>query len=156
MKNIISYKLDRAFGPVGLFAGIVLIIIGASVSFYAPPAMTLIIIGTFTAFTESYTYLDLNQKRIRLSYNFFGFIRSGQWIELDSNMKIGIKKAKKSWHSYSNTNRMLKIKNVDYRLILYSYHKREILTVKKYDTYEAALNELDEMKDILGVSVVNL
>ena len=96
MKNIIGYKLDRAFGPVGLSAGITLIIAGIVGSIYSLPAITLVIIGAFTAFTESYTYLDIDRKRIRLSYNFFGFIRSGQWIELDPNMKVGIKKVKKS------------------------------------------------------------
>ncbi len=155
MKNIIGYKLDRAFGPVGLSAGIVLIIVGIIGSIYSLPVITLVIIGAFTAFTESYAYLDVNRKRIRLSYNFFGFIRSGQWIELTPNMKIGIKKTKKSWTSYSRSNRVLNVPNIDFRLILYSFHNREIMTVKKYDTYEEAADDLEIMKDLLGVSVLN-
>jgi uncharacterized membrane protein YgaE (UPF0421/DUF939 family) len=154
MQNIIGFKLDRAFGPVGFFAGIVLVIVGIVVSIYSLPAITLIIIGAFTAFTESYTYLDPNAKRIRLSYNFFGIFKSGQWLELDPNMKIGIKKTKKFWKSYSRSNKEIKVPNVDFRLTLYNYHKREIMTVKKYDTYEDALNDLEKMKDLLGVSLM--
>ena len=154
MGKVIRNRLDRAFGPVGLYAGLTLIIIGIIGSFFSLVSIILIIIGAFTGLTFSCTYVDYENKRMKFSNNFFGLIPIGDWINIKPNMKIGIKKSKNYWKSYSRSNRIIKVPNVDYRLTLYNFNNREILTIKKYDDYDRASADKEETMRLLGLTSI--
>lgn len=133
-------KLDKMFGPVGSSAGIFLFIAGLIMSYFSLSGLILVLIGAFVGFNSTSTLIDFEKKRLKFSINIFGIFPIGQWIFVNADMKIGIKKSTKIWRAYSRSNRNLDIANNDYRLILYHSNGREILTIQKSDNLDSAKN----------------
>lgn len=154
MEKIECNKLDRAFGPTGFYAGIVLVFVGIIASIYALPALVLIIVGAFTAFTDTCTFIDYDNKKVKFSSNFFGIFKVGPWVDVTPRMKLDIKKNNQSWGTYSRSNRKLEIPNVDYRIRLLGPNNREILTLKKNPDYEGAKVDMETIGKLLGLSVI--
>jgi hypothetical protein len=146
-------KLDKVFGPVGTSAGIFLFAAGLIITFFSLPGLILVLIGAFVGFTSTSTLIDFDKKRIRFSNNLFGIIPIGQWIYIQTDMKIGIKKSNKVWRAYSRSNRTLDIANNDYRLILYDSKGKEIIPLQKSDNLDSAKLDLDKFSKQLGIGV---
>jgi hypothetical protein len=147
-------KLDKSFGPVGTSAGIFLFAAGLIITFYSLPGLILVLIGAFVGFTSTSTLIDFDKKRIRFSNNIFGIIPIGQWISIQTDMKIGIKKSNKVWRAYSRSNRTLDIANNDYRLILYDSKGKEIMPLQKSDNLDSAKLNLDKISKQLGIGII--
>jgi hypothetical protein len=139
MKN----KLDKSFGPVGSFAGIIVFLAGLVSVYFSWFSLILVLIGGFVSFTYSSTEIDFDQKRVRFLNNLFGVIKLGQWMNVKPDMKLGITKSRKIWKTYSGGNRELEITNEDYRLILYDASGRKIMPIKKEDNLNSAKKELE-------------
>jgi hypothetical protein len=139
MKN----KLDKSFGPVGSFAGIIVFLAGLGSLYYSWFSIILVLFGAFVGFTYSSTEIDFDRKRIRFVNNLFGVIKLGQWMSVKPGMKIGIIKSGKIWKTYSVGNRELDITNEDYRLVLYDSSGKKIIPVKKSDNMNSAKMELE-------------
>jgi hypothetical protein len=139
MKN----KLDKSFGPVGSFAGIIVFLAGLGSLYFSWFSLILVLIGGFVGFTYSSTEIDFDRKRIRFVNNLFGVIKLGQWMNIKPGMKIGIAKSRKIWKTYSGGNRELDITNEDYRLVLYNSSGKKIMPVKKSDNMNSAKMELE-------------
>jgi hypothetical protein len=139
MKN----KLDKSFGPVGSFAGIVVLLAGLGTLYFSGFSLILVLIGAFMGFTFSSTEIDFDRKRIRFVNNLFGIIKVGTWMNVKPEMKIGIAKSRKTWKTYSGGNRELDITNEDYRLVLYNSSGKKIMPVKKSDNINSAKMELE-------------
>ena len=148
-KMITKNRLDKVFGPVGSSAGIFLFFAGLIICYFSFTGLILILIGAFLGFTASFTYVDYDKRRLKFSNNLFGFIPIGQWIIVQKDMKIGIKKSNKVWRAYSRSNRTLDIANSDYRLILYDYKGREMMPIFKSDNLDAVRLELDRIREKL-------
>jgi hypothetical protein len=147
--------LDRTFGPVGSSTGIFLFITGLIMLFFSLGGLILVLIGAFLAFTSTNTLIDYEKRRIKFSNNLFGFIKTGHWINIEPEMKIGIKKSDSVWRAYSRTNRTLEIADKDFRIILYDSDHKEIMQIKKTDSLESAQLELAKMSARLGLNMVN-
>jgi hypothetical protein len=139
MKN----KLDKSFGPVGSFAGFVVLLAGLGTLYFSGFSLILVLIGAFMGFTFSSTEIDFDRKRIRFVNNLFGIIKVGTWMNVKPEMKIGIAKSRKTWKTYSGGNRELDITNEDYRLVLYNSSGKKIMPVKKSDNINSAKMELE-------------
>lgn len=139
MKN----KLDKSFGPVGSFAGIIVFLAGLGSLYFSGLSLILVLIGAFMGFTYSSTEIDFSRKRVRFLNNLFGVIKLGQWMNVKPDMKMGIAKSRKIWKSYSGGNRELDITNEDYRLVLYNSSGKKIMPVKKVDNMNSAKMELE-------------
>jgi hypothetical protein len=139
MKN----KLDKSFGPVGSFAGIVVFLAGLGTLYFSGFSLILVLIGVFVGFTYSSTEIDFDRKRIRFLNNLFGVIKIGQWMNIKPGMKIGIIKSRKIWKTYSVGNRELDVTNEDYRLVLFESSGKKIMPVKKTDNMNSAKMELE-------------
>lgn len=139
MKN----KLDKSFGPVGSFAGIIVFLAGLGSLYFSGFSLILVLIGAFMGFTYSSTEIDFSRKRVRFLNNLFGVIKLGQWMNVKPDMKLGITKSRKIWKSYSGGNRELDITNEDYRLVLYNSSGKKIMPVKKVDNMNSAKIELE-------------
>jgi len=139
MKN----KLDKSFGPVGSFAGIIVFLAGLGSLYFSGFSLILVLIGAFMGFTYSSTEIDFSRKRVRFLNNLFGVIKLGQWMNVKPDMKLGITKSRKIWKSYSGGNRELDITNEDYRLVLYNSSGKKIMPVKKVDNMNSAKMELE-------------
>ena len=147
-------KLDKMFGPAGTSAGIFLIVTGLIVSWFSLPGLILVVIGAFIGFTATSTLIDFDRKRVRFSNNLFGIIRTGPWISVDPDMKIGIKRSNRSWRTYSRSNRTLDIQNNDFRLILHDSGGKEIMPLKKARDPDSAKAERDKICSQLGLSII--
>lgn len=147
-------KLDKSFGPAGTSAGIFLFAAGLIITFFSLPGLILVLIGAFVGFTSTSTLIDFDKKRIRFSNNIFGIIPIGQWISIQTDMKIGIKKSNKVWRAYSRSNRTLDIANNDYRLILYDSKGKEIMPLQKSDNLDSAKLNLDKISKQLGIGII--
>jgi hypothetical protein len=148
-----NYKLDKAFGPVGSTAGIVLIIAGLVMTYQSPVALVLILIGGFIGFTNSSSLIDLENKRIKLSNNIFGFIRTGKWMEIESGMKLGIERSGMGWRTYSRSNRSLEIRNNEIRIFLYDSSNKKIMPVMKNKSYQDARIQLIDLSKSLDLKI---
>ena len=91
------------------------------VSYNTLSGLILVLIGAFIAFTTTSTLIDTDKKRIKFSNNFLGIIGIGQWIDLEVEMKIGLKNIHKGYRTYSRSNRTLDIHNKDIRIVLMGY-----------------------------------
>jgi len=111
--------LEKSFGPVGTSAGVLMFIVGVIATFNSFYGLILVFWGAFIGFTSTSTLIDFDRRRVKFSNNFFGIIRIGNWINIESDMKIGIKKSNKVWRAYSMSNRTLDIESKDFRIILY-------------------------------------
>jgi hypothetical protein len=146
-------KLDKSFGPAGTAAGIFLFAVGLIVTFFSLTGLILVLIGAFVGFTSTSTLIDLDKKRIRFSNNIFGIIPIGQWISIQPDMKVGIKKSNKAWRAYSQSNRTFDIANNDYRLILYDSKGKEIMPIQKSSNLDSAKLDLDRFAKQFGIGV---
>jgi hypothetical protein len=145
-------KLDKAFGPVGTTAGIVLFVVGLITTFTSLFGLILILLGAFVGFTSTSTFIDFDQKRIKFSNNIFGIIPTGKWIPIDSTMKIGIQESDVTWRTYSRGNRALDIEDHDFRIVLFDSVDREILQIKKMKSQESSEAEVDSLCSQLGIN----
>jgi hypothetical protein len=146
-------KLDNIFGPVGTSAGIFLFFAGLIITYFSLTGLILILIGAFIGFTSTSTSIDFDKMRLRFSNNIFGIFPIGQWIFIQKDMKIGIKKSNKVWRAYSRSNRTLDIANNDYSLILYDFNGKEIMPLQKSDNLDSAKLNLDKLSKQLGIGV---
>ncbi|MFO7842523.1 MAG: hypothetical protein R6V16_01825 [Bacteroidales bacterium] len=152
---ISNNKLDQSFGPAGTSAGIVLFIAGLGITlFYSLFGIILIVTGAFVGFSNSSTRVDTDQKRVKFSNNLFGLIPAGQWLAVDEEKKLGIKRSNRSWRNYSRSNRILDTSEKDYRIMLYDKNGKEIMPIKKYPTLEAARADLVELSNELGLETI--
>jgi len=154
IKMITRNKLDNAFGPVGNSAGIFLFIAGLIITYFSLTGLILVLIGAFVGFTSTITLVDFDKRRLKFSNNIFGIIPIGQWIIIQTDMKIGIKKSNKVWRAYSRSNRTLDIANNDYRLILYDSNGREIMPIQKSDNLDSAKLDVDKISKELEIGVI--
>lgn len=155
MKMIIHNKLDQSFGPVGTFSGILVFVAGMATLYFSLYSILLILIGAFVGFTYSSAEIDLGRKRVRLVNNLFGIIKTGTWINVKPDMKIGITRSKKTWRSYSGGNRELDIANEDYRLMLSDFSGKKLIPVSKTSDLHSAKSELEKICNQLEVSSIS-
>lgn len=142
-----TFKLDKPFGPVGTTGGIVLFLAGVISSFISYSGIILLLIGAFMGFTSTGTKIDYETKQIKSFSNFFGILKIGKWIPIVPGMKIGIKRNNWVWRGYSRSNRTLDISTKDFRIILYDSFGKELLSVLKSGSRDAALTEMEKLAE---------
>ncbi|NOU19481.1 MAG: hypothetical protein HOO91_18150 [Bacteroidales bacterium] len=147
-------KLDKSFGPIGMVAGITIFVTGIILVFFSLSGLFLIILGAFVGFSSTSTLIDFDKKRIKFSNNLFGIISVGKWLEISTDMKIGIKKSNKTWRTYSQGSRSLDISNQDFRIILYDSANKQIMPVKKSETLDSAKIEIEKLSKQLGLGII--
>jgi len=140
----IRYKLGKTFGPVGSVAGIILFVSGLILVWFSLSAIIKIFLGSFLGFTFSSTEIDFEQKKVRHSDVLFGVIKTGKWVDIKPEMKIGILKSRKTWRTYSRGNRELETPVEDHRLVLFNGAGKMQIPLKKFDSTEEARIEQDE------------
>lgn len=146
--------LEKSFGPVGTSAGLLMFALGLVAVYYSFSGLVLVIIGAFVGFTSTSTVIDYDKRRIKLLNNLFGIIKLGHWINIESDMKIGIKKSINSWRAYSRSNRTLDISAKGFIIILYDSHNKQIMPIKKADSLASAKTELEDLSKKLGLATI--
>ena len=148
---IVQNKLNKSFGPVGSFSGIIVFVLGLISTYYSLYMLGLVIIGAFVGFTSSSTFIDFEQKRVKFSNNIFGIIRTGKWIPIETDMKIGLNISNQVWNAYSQSNRGIEIDEKNIQIILYDSNKQKIMPLKKLDALDTAKEEIIKLRNELGL-----
>jgi hypothetical protein len=150
----VNNKLDKSFGPVGSSSGVIVFAAGLVITCFYFSGLILVLIGAFVGFSSTSTLIDLAKKRVRFSNNLFGIIRTGQWMNIYPAMKIGIKDSNVTWRTYSSGNRTLDINAKDFRIILLDIENKEIMPLKKTDSYDSAKIECETLGRQLGLKMI--
>ena len=140
---IINNRLDKSFGAVGSSSGMLVFIAGVILTCFFYSASILILIGAFVGFTSTSTLIDYEKKRVKFSNNLFGILKIGKWINIRSDMKLGIKKSDVTWRTYGASNQAIDVTENDFRLILFNSANKEIIQIKKTNSLDAARTELE-------------
>jgi hypothetical protein len=144
--SVINHRIGNLLGSTGSAAGYFLMIFGIIATFlYNWTGSVLIIMGMFMAFTYEGTEIDLQLKRIKNYTSLFGLIKTGHWYPLGHFKRFSIYKSKRSYTTYSRANVPLTLKNSDIRLLLLDETGSLKVTVNKYNSFEAAKKEKDEL-----------
>ena len=152
---IIKNILDKPFGPAGTFAGIFIFIVGLITTvLFSFTGLFLALIGAFFGFTYTSTLVDFERKRVKFSSNLFGLIPTGKWLEINSEMKLGLKKSNRVYRAYSRSNRTIDVNKKDIRLKLCGPNKKQLMELKKFDSVEAAKAGIKEYSEHLGLKCI--
>lgn len=146
---MVNNKLDKTFGPVGSFAGIIILLFGIYACFYSWVGITTIVVGAFLAFTNTGTIIDFENRRLKFASKLFGFIAVGHWTEIKPGMKLIVRNVSKTYTANSASNRQTSQKQSDIRIVLLNDSGAEVMAVKKFGTKEAAEKELPELTEKL-------
>jgi hypothetical protein len=149
----LNNKLDKSFGPIGTIAGLTILVVGIILVYSSLSGLFLILLGAFVGLSSTSTLIDYDRKRIKFSNNLFGIIGTGKWTTIDSGMKIGIEKSNRTWRGYSRGNLTLDITNQDFRIILYDSTGKQIMPLKKTETFDSASKEIEELSSKLGLAI---
>lgn len=151
---VIKNKLDTTFGPFGSSTGFFMFLGGIIVTYYSLFGLIIAIIGAFVSFTSTSALIDTENKRIKFSNNLFGIIPVGKWIDTNSEMQIGIKRSHKGYQAYIRGNQPIGIHIKDIRIFLYGSDNKQIMPIMKFDSYESAKGELDNLSTLLGLKKI--
>jgi hypothetical protein len=151
---IIKNRLDKTFGPFGSSTGFFMMFGGLVATYFSIFGIIIVIIGAFAAFTSSSTCIDTDKKKIKYSDNLFGIFQIGKWIDIEPDMKLGLKKSHRGYVGYIRGTQPVDIHYKDIRIILYDSHNKKIMPVKKFDSFETSKNELNNLSVILGLQSV--
>lgn len=151
---IIKNKLDRTFGPFGSSTGFFLMLGGVLATYFSIFGLLLVIIGAFAAFTSTSALIDTDNKKIKYSDNLFGILTVGKWIDLKPDMKVGLKKSHRGYMGYIRGTQPVGIHYTDVRIVLYDSDNKQIMPIKKFDSYESSKTELKDLSSLLGLDII--
>jgi hypothetical protein len=151
---IIKNKLDKTFGPFGSSTGFFMLLGGIIATYFSFVGLLIAIVGAFAAFTSTSTLIDTDNKKIKFSDNLFGIIQVGKWIDIKPNMKIGLKKSHRGYVGYIRGTQPVGIHYNDIRIFLYDSGNKQIMPIKKFNSYESSKNELNSLSSALGLAII--
>ncbi len=151
----ITNKLEKSFGSVGTLAGVLVFIAGIFALYYSLIGLILIFIGAFVGFTSTSTSIDTDKKRVRFSNNLFGILKTGKWIAIKPDMKIGLNISNKIWTAYSQGNRSLDIDIKAIQILLFDANNNKIIPLKKLKSPDSAKIEIEKLRLQLGLTSAN-
>lgn len=151
----ISHKLDKMFNPSAVFAGYLIIVAGL-LTIIKGYGFIFIALGSFLSFSQTLIKIDTEKNRFKYYTNLFGIIPIGHWQSLEPFTKITILKSNKIYGAYSLSNRYLKGKVLDYRLVLLDDSGNLRLPLKKCKTLEEALNDIKLLSNQLNLPVTGV
>jgi hypothetical protein len=151
---IIKNKLDKTFGPFGTSTGFFMFLGGIIATYFSFIGLIIAIIGAFAAFTSTSTLIDAENKKIKFSNNLFGIIPFGKWIDIKPDMKLGLKKSHRGYMGYIRGTQPIGIHYNDIRIILYESDHKQIMPIKKFNSYESSRSEIHDLSSLLGLGIV--
>jgi hypothetical protein len=69
-------------------------------------------------------------------------------------MKIGLKKSHKGYVGYIRGTQPVDIHYNDIRIFLYDSGNKQIMPIKKFNSYESSKNELNSLSTLLGLAII--
>jgi hypothetical protein len=146
---IINNNLGKFFGPSSSYAGYVFIACGIFTATYSLLALTLLIPGLFMAFTYNGTLIDTDKKKLKSYTTLFGIFRTGKWIDADQFTRFNIIRATRKYTTYSRGSVRFDMNISDIELLLTNRNGTKKIILNKYNNFEDARKEMEELRDIL-------
>lgn len=144
-----EYRLGRLFGQALIYAGYFLIVSGVIISCFSIGGLLLVLAGIFAVFTYEGTIIDFERRRLKNYICLFGWVKAGRWYSVDHFRKFTIytKGRRSTGRSRRNAPSNLTDRNI--RLALVSRDGSRKIVVNRYDTFDAARREMNELiKDL--------
>lgn len=142
-------RIDMFLGPSAVFAGYVLLLIGAIYSFENLAGLILVIAGMFMGISYNGTIIDFDKGLIKSYTAIFGIIKLGTWYPVNCFNRFRIYRSNRSFTTYSRGNIPLTLKSSDIRLDLMNKSGSVKITVNRFDSFESARNVMSELiKDL--------
>jgi hypothetical protein len=116
--------------------------------------LLLVIIGAFAAFTSTSALIDTDNKKIKYSDNLFGIVPVGKWIDIKPDMKMGLKKSHRGYVGYIRGIQPVGIHYNDIRIVLYDSDNKQIMPIKRFESWETSKNDLLNLSSQLGLPVI--
>ena len=148
-REVRNNNLGKFFGPSQSYMGYVFIACGIFFISYSLASLLLIIPGGFMAFTYTGTIIDTDNRKIKPYTSFFGLIRTGKWIEISQFSRFNIVKSNRRYTSYSRGSVRFDMDISDIRLLLINRDGTRKVVVNRYDKFEEAHREMEELSGIL-------
>ncbi|MDD4148458.1 MAG: hypothetical protein PHE33_00350 [Bacteroidales bacterium] len=148
---VINNKLDKTFGPIGSFAGVVILLLGIYSCFYSWIGVTTVIVGCFLAFTNTSTQIDFANKRTKFTNNLFGIFKVGYWTEIKPEMRLEVTKTTRSKLAFSQVDDSQTQSVKDFRIMLLNEKNIPIMALKKFDKIDDAKVELIQFAEKLNI-----
>ncbi len=150
---IIENNLEkRSFGPFASSMGLFLFIAGLVIAYFSLIGLLIALIGAFIAFTSTCTIIDTENRRIKHADYIFGLLPFGKWVLVKDSMKLGVQKTRKGYVGYIKGNQPMDIQYTDFRIFLYNSDNKPIIPLKKFLTYELAINEIKDIALLLNLA----
>ncbi len=145
-----DYRLGKLFGQTFIYAGYFLIVSGVIISCFSITGLFLVIAGIFVVFTYEGTIIDFGRRRLKSYICLFGWIRAGKWQSVDHFRKFTIYTSERRSLVRSRRNSPSSaLKDRDIRLALVSRDGSRKIVVNRYDTFDTARREMNELiKDL--------
>jgi hypothetical protein len=151
---IVQNKLDKTFGPFGSATGFFLLIGGLVATCFSIFGLLVVLVGAFAAFSSTSTLIDTVNKKIKYSDNLFGILSAGKWIDIKPDMKLGLKKSHRGYVGYIRGTQPVGIHENDIRIVLYDSNNKQIMPVKKFESFESSKNDLNNLSSLLGLPII--
>lgn len=151
---IIKNKFDKTFGPFGTSTGFFMLLWGIIATWYSFFGLFIVIIGAFVCFTSTSTFIDTDNNKIKYSNNLFGIIPVGKWIDIQPDMKLGLKKSHRGYRAYIRGTQKIGIHYNDIRIFLYDSNNKQIMPIKKFGSSASAVDELNSLSITLRLEIV--
>jgi hypothetical protein len=142
-------NLGKFLGPSSSYMGYVFIACGIFATTYSILALTLFIPGFFMAYTYNGIIIDTDKKKLRPYTALFGIFRTGKWIDADQFTRFNIIKATKKYTTYSRANVRFDMNVSDIELLLINRNGTKKILLNKYNNFEDAHIEMEELSGIL-------
>jgi hypothetical protein len=147
--NLQNNRHGKFFGPVQVYMGLVFIACGLFCSTYSLTTLLFIVPGAFMAFTSTGTIIDLVNKRVKPYTSLFGFIRTGEWIEVSVFSQFKIMKSDRRYSSYSRGSVRFNMNISDISLLLTNNSGTKKVILSRFNKFEDAHMEMNKLNGIL-------
>jgi len=138
-------KIGMLFGQTVVYAGYSFMVFGVIGTYFNLAAIFLLVTGMFMALTYEGTVIDYGSRKIRGYTSLFGLFKTGRWHSVDIFKRFKIYRSKRSSTTYSRGNVPLTLNSSDIRLALLNESGKLRIIINKYDSFEAARNEMSEL-----------
>jgi hypothetical protein len=149
------YNHGKFFSPVQITIGYVFIGCGIFFSFYKLSALFFLIPGLFMALTYSGTVLDTDDRKFRPYTCLFGMITTGKWLPFEGFTHFIIQRATRKYTSYSRGSVRFDMNISDVKLLLANKNGSRKILIARFDNFELAQKEKEDLSLILFSSDKN-
>ena len=149
---IIRNRLDRSFGPLMAFAGIILFFAGVIMVRHLA-GIILLLAGALLATTTDETSIDVPRQRIRSGTQILHLFTLGKWQEVREFAGLTLIPVRKQYAMYSLSNRKNAMDECDFRIFILDKRRKPAFALAKYTNRDEALQVLDNLSLTLHLPV---